>query len=378
MTRILYLSNTGTVIGGCENRLIGLVNNLNKNLYAPIIVCPEEGEYTTRLRNAGIQVYVCPMPMWRKGRSYFSRRPSAIHLAKLAKEHKIDLIHTSNLWTNYYAWQVGKSLGIPIISHVRDILKSERIHKYLFHKFDKVIAISERTKKPLVKGGIPSKMVDVIYNGIDLSKFGLDNVNGDILYQSYPLKKYAVGLIGRIEPFKRQLEFIHVIAKVLQIRQDVSFLIIGDPAEGQSNYFSEVQNTVEKYNIADHIIFTGYRNDMPQVLKSLDIVVTLSAGGVVMEAMASHLPVVGTDLGSASEMIDDGVTGFLLPQNDANAVSDAIIRLLENEKMRHDMGTAGRKRAEKILDVSKNIRLVEAVYENVLRKAANESDGNEC
>ncbi len=369
MINVLYLSNTGSTIGGCENRLIGLARNLDKNLYNPMVVCPHEGEFSAKLEKAGIPVYVSHMPKWRRATSYPLRRLAAMSLARLASAHHVDLIHTSNLWSNYYAWQAGRILDIPIVSHVRDILKPERIHKYLFHKFHKVIAISERTKKPLVLGGIPSEKVEVIYNGVDLPRFSLDSRNNDILRQEYPLREHLVGLIGRIEPFKRQKEFIHVIAEVLRARQDVSFLIIGDTAENQSGYFREVQKTIEEYDIGHHVVFTDYRRDMPEVLASLDILVTLSAGGVVMEAMASSIPVIGTDLGSASEMIDDGVTGFLLPQDDVHAVSEAIIRLLGSKSTRDEMGKAGRKRAEKILDVRKNIKLVEAVYANVLRQA---------
>jgi len=367
MINVLYLSNTGSTVGGCENSLMGLAESLDKNLYNPMVVCPHEGEFSAKLESAGVPVYISQMPMWRKGTSYPFRRLAGMKLARLASNHQIDLIHTSNLWSNYYAWQAGRILDIPIVSHVRDILRPERIHKYLFHKFHKVIDISERTKEPLVLGGIPSEKVEVIYNGVDLPRFDPNLENGDMLRREYPLQKYLVGLVGRIEPFKRQKEFIHIIADVLQARQDVSFLIIGDTAENQSGYFREVQKAIEEHNIGNHIIFTGYRRDMPEVLASLDLVVTLSAGGVVMEAMASSLPVIGTDLGSASEMIDDGVTGFLLPQDDNHAVSEAIIRLLESKNTRDEMGKAGRKRAEKLLDVRKNIKLVEAVYADALQ-----------
>ena len=366
-TKIRYIINTGSVVGGCENRLIGLIKNLDRNLYGPIVVCPESGEYTDKLKRADIPVYVSPMPGWRKGRSYFSRRSSANRLAKLASDHHINLIHTSNLWSNYYGWRVKQLLEIPAVTHVRDILKPERMSKYLFDKFDRVIAISERTKKPLAMGGIPSEKIEVIYNGVDLSRFGRNLIQDSTLRQEYPLRRHLVGLVGRIEPFKRQREFMHIIAEVLKSYQNVSFLIIGEPASKHSGYLREVQKSIENYGIIENVVFTGYRRDMPKVLASLDILVTLSAGGVVMEAMATGLPVIGTDLGSASEMIDDKVTGLLLPQDDYHAVLEAILNLLEDEKTRDEMGKAGRERAEKLLDMSKNTKLVEAVYRNVLR-----------
>jgi len=346
---------------------IGLIKNLDKNLYNPIVVCPDAGQFSARLKRLDISVHILYLPRWRKAKSYPFRRLSAMRLSKLAAKRHIDLIHTSNLWSNYYGWRVGQSLKIPIVSHVRDILKPERIHKYLFGKFDKVIAISERTKEPLVLGGVPSEKVKVIYNGIELSEFSVRmSRKADVLRRDYPLRKHLVGLIGRIEPFKRQKEFAHVVAQVLKVRQDVSFLIIGEPAGNQSDYFRAVQMTIEEYDIGEHIVFTGYRRDISEVLSSLDLIVSLSAGGVVLEAMASSLPVVGTDIASASEMIDDGITGLLLPQDDFHAVSEAILRLLGDEKMRNEMGKAGRERAEELFDVRKNTRLIEAVYEDLL------------
>ena len=364
MNNILYLSHTGSAIGGGENQLLSLIRNLDRNLYNAIIVCPDAGEFSDKLKKLGAPVYICRLPGWRKVGAYPFRLLAAARLSKLAREHHIHLVHTSDLWLNYYAWRVGQSLAIPAISHVRNLLQPEHAQKHLFHRFDKVIAISRRIKEPLVLGGIPSEKIEVIYNGIDLSEFDADDSPGVLQRDD----RHLVGLIGRIEPFKRQREFVRIAAEVLETCQDVSFLIIGDPPEGRSGYLREVQRTIGKYNIADHIVFTGYRRDMPNVLASLDLVVTLSAGSVIMEAMASGLPVIGTDIASTSETIHNGVTGLLLPQGDTHAVSEAIIRLLKDRKMRDEMGKAGRKRAEKLFDTREATKLVEAIYRDLLRK----------
>lgn len=367
MVNILYLSHTGSNIGGGENRLLGLIKNLDRGSYNPIVVCPDTaGEFYSKLESFDIPVYVCRLPGWRKFRSYPFRHLAAVRLAGLARKNQIDLVHTSDLWLNYYAWQVGRTLNIPLVSHVRNLLEPENIHKYLFEKCDKIIAIAERIKKPLVDGGISLQRIEVIYNGIDLSKFTLKDIKTNVLRQDYNLRKYLIGLIGRIEPFKRQKEFIQVISEVVKARQDVSFLIIGSPAKNQQDYFNEVQQAIEEYNVSKYVVFTGYRRDMPEVLNSLDLVVSLSAGGIIMEAMASGLPVVGTDIASTSEMIDDGITGLLLPQDDIYGVSEAILRLLKDEEMRNKMGKAGRSRVKELFDVRKNTKMVENVYENLL------------
>ena len=113
MVNILYLSHTGSIIGGCENQLIGLIRNLDKSSYNPIVICADAGEFSAKLETLDIPVYVLYLPAWRKFKSYPFRRISAMRLLKLVSKHKIDLVHTSNLWSNYYAWRIGQSLGIP-------------------------------------------------------------------------------------------------------------------------------------------------------------------------------------------------------------------------------------------------------------------------
>lgn len=367
MINILYLSHTGSMIGGGENQLIGLIKNLDKELYNPIIVCPDEGEFSSKLESLDIPVYVCYLPGWRKFKSYPFRRLAATRLTKLASKSHINLVHTSDLWLNYYAWRVGQLLNIPTISHVRNHLKPEHVHKHLFDKFGKIIAISNRIKKQLVSGGIPSEKIEVVYDGINLSQFNPNVEKSNVLRGDYSLRKHLVGLIGRIEPFKRQKEFIQVIANVLKVRQDVSFLIIGDPAKNQSNYLREVHRAIEKYDIAEQIIFTGYRRDMPEVLNSLDILVTLSGGSVMMEAMACGKPVIHASKAKPMNLriVQDGETGLVVPYDDIHSISEAILYMLENKKIRNRMGKAGRRRAEKLFDVRKNTRLVEAVYKNL-------------
>ena len=368
MVNILYLSHTGSTVGGGENRLIDLVKNLDKSLYNSIVVCPDAGEFSARLEALGIKVYISYLPGWRKVKSYPFRRLAAMRLAKIASKHQIDLVHTSDLWLNYHAWRVGQSLKIPIVSHVRNPLEPKHIHKYLFDKFNKIIAISERIKEPLILGGIPSEKVEVIYDGIDLSEFSPNGKKANVLRRDYPMREYLVGLVGRIEPFKRQKEFIQVIAEVLKVRQDADFLLIGEPARNQSYYFREVQQAIEEYDIAEHIIFTGYRRDMPEVLNSLDILVTLSGGSIMMEAMACGKPVVLTSRAMPTDLriVQDGQTGFVVPYDDIHSTSKAILHLLGDKGLREQMGKAGRKRVERLFGVRRITELTEAIYESLL------------
>ncbi len=373
MTNILYISHSGSIIGGGEIQLYHLVRNLDTSRYRPIVVCPDDGVFVEKLRSEQISTYVLSLPAWRKVKSIPFRWVAVKRLIRLVEKNDIQLIHTSDLWMNYYIWKASQRTGIRTVSHVRNLLKAKRVHKYLFDKIDSIISISNQLKQPLIQASIPKEKIHIIYNGVDLSEFTCDTPKANVLRRDFkPLGDLLVGMVGRIEPFKRQKEFIQAAVEVLKVRPDVTFFLIGaSHAElGQGDYLEEIQNFIREHNIAKHIVFTGFRTDMPDVMASLDILVSASAGTVMMEAMAAGIPVVATDIASASEVIADGITGILVPHNDIHAMADAILRLLNDPNVRRQMGQAGRKRTEEQFSFERNVQLTQAVYDNLLINGA--------
>ena len=371
MANILYISHSGSIIGGGEIQLYHLVRNLDASRYRPIVVCPDDGVFVEKLRSEQIPTYVLPLPAWRKVKSILFRRTAVKRLTRLVEENDIRLIHTSDLWLNYYVWKVSQRTGVRTVSHVRNLLNAKRVHKYLFDKIDSIISISNQLKQPLVQAGIPTEKIHIIYNGVVLSEFTCDIPKANVLLRDFePLGDLLVGIVGRIEPFKRQKEFLQAAVEVLKVRQDVTFSLIGaSHAElGQGAYLEEIQHFIREYDIAKDIVFTGFRTDMPDVMASLDILVSASAGTVMIEAMAAGISIIATDIASASEVIADGVTGILVPHNDIHAMAEAILRLLNDPNMRRQMGQAGRKRADEQFSHARNVQLTQAVYDNLLYK----------
>ncbi|MBM3237076.1 glycosyltransferase family 4 protein [Candidatus Poribacteria bacterium] len=371
MANILYISHSGSLIGGGESQLYHLVRNLDASRYRPIVVCPDDGVFVEKLRSEEIPTYVLSLPAWRKVRTIPFRRSAVKRLIRLVESNDIRIIHTSDLWMNYYVWKVSQRTGVRTVSHVRNLLDAKRAHKYLFNKIDRIISISNQLKQPLVQAGIPIEKIHTIYNGVDLSEFTLDIPKVNVLRRDFePLSDLLVGIVGRIEPFKGQSEFLQASVEVLKVRQDVTFFLIGaSHAElGQGAYLEEIQHFIHEHDIAQYIVFTGFRTDMPEVMASLDILVSASAGTVMIEAMAAGIPVVATNIASASEVIADGVTGILVPHSDIHAMAEAILRLLDDPNMRRQMGQAGRKRAEEQFSQARNVQLTQAVYDNLLHR----------
>jgi len=359
MVPILYLSHSGSMIGGAEKQLAYLLTHIDQRRYQPLVVCPDDGAFAEYLRCRDIRVAIRHLPPWRRATSLIVRYSSAQKLVALAKRHAVRIAHTSD-FCNPYLCYLKSSLKIPIVSHVRNLLTPIQVRKYKFDQIDHSIAISEQSKVPLIQGGIDNQKISVILNCVDVSVFRPASV--------VPVcKEYVVGIVGRIEPFKRQKEFVEIAAKVAAQCQRIRFHVIGDAASlKHRRYKEEVYRLVAKRRLEDLFHFAGHRTDMPRAMQGLDLLVTLSAGSVIAEAMAAGKPVIATPLGSSPEMIRHGETGYLLPLNRAQTIADVIVQLATDPGRNLRMGQRARKYAEKTFSVHKHVQKVEAIYEKLL------------
>ena len=363
MIPILYLSHCGSNIGGGENQLYNLVNNLDRKRYYPYVVCPDDGIFAEKLRNAKIQTNVLNLPQWRKAKSIFTRYSSTAKLINYTKQHNIQLLHTSDSWLNPYLWKLKKSLNIPVISHVRNLLNPTQIAKYDFARMDHIIVISEQNKKSLLESGIASDKIDLVLNCVDLSAF-----QPNLERYENKTDSFVVGLVGRIEPFKRQKEFVQIASKVYHECQNVRFQIIGNSLKIPKHkaYEREVSELVSEYNLDSVIEFTGHQADMQKALLGIDLLVTLSAGSVIAEAMASGLPVIGTPIGSTTDMIIDGVSGWVLPTDCTESISSKIVQLVNDPELWIQTGCAARKFAEENFSIDLHANKIQAIYDKLL------------
>ena len=338
MVPILYLSHCGSSIDGGEKQLSYLVTNISQAYYQPLVVCPDDGVFAEHLRCAAIPTVILNLPPWRKAKSLIARYSAAKKLIALAKAHNAQLIHTSDSWFNPYLWHIREQLEIPVISHVRTLLTLPQVRKYKFDQMDRTIAISKESKTPLLQAGIDAEKIDVVLNCVDLSAF-----------QPAPgpthSEKYVVGIVGRIEPFKRQKAFVEIATKVATQNKTVKFHIIGgvlDTPEHRT-YAREVHQLVAKHRLQEVVRFTGHRTDMPKAMQELDLLVTLSAGSVIAEAMAAGKPVIGTPVGSTAEMIVHGVTGYIMQSDSMADIANKIMALASDPTQNRRMGQRARK-----------------------------------
>ena len=365
MIPILYLSHTGASIGGGEKQLYYLLTHLDRKRYEPVVVFPEDGVFADQVRKADIPSFILNLPHWRRGISRFSRKIATTKLTELAKKHNIQLVHTSDSWFNPYILKLKNRLKIPVISHVRNLLTSKQVSKYSFSDMDYIISISEKSKIPLIESGISKEKIEVILNCVDLNEF-----THSLEKDKRSTEDFTIGIVGRIEPFKQQKTFVEIANEVNRQSKNVQFQVIGDVLEipKHQTYFREVQELVVQYGLENVIHFTGHRNDIPKVMQEIDLLVTLSAGSVIAEAMASGKPVIGTTVGSTSDMIVEGLTGWVIQEDSIELMADRIVQLYKDPKRCEEFGVAARKHAESHFGIDQHVNRIQNIYEKLLGK----------
>jgi len=274
---------------------------------------------------------------------------------RIIRENKIDIVYCNGTVAKITGTFIGKFNQKPVIWHVRNIQQTYLLKKIIttlskYKSVKKIICVSKATAQQF--NHVKDK-VHVVYNGIDPTDFSPSKTKG-ILRNEYQLSKDTViiGSTGRLVPRKG---YIHIIEAAKYLKENSNnkkfvFVIVGDtPHFFQYNHLDYLKKKVSEYGLEDHFIFTGYKSDIRPLLKNFNIFVIPSNypdpfPRSVIEAMCFNLPVIGFRIGGIAEAVDNEVTGYLSDKDDVVNLSENILTLVNNEKMRNEMGKASRKR----------------------------------
>lgn len=378
--RLFYISYSGN-IGGAEISLYNLLKGIDKSRFEPIVVCPEPGELIRKLRADNIEAIIAPLLAWRKFNSFPFRKAALEHLTNLAKEKGVSLVHCNTIWANPYAQRVGEILSLPVICHLRDIIRPQQVEKYDLHQVDLIIPVSDSVAKPLIEFGIPLSQINRIYNGVNVEEFSPSNSYREEFRSEFSLKGRVVAIASQITPksgWKGHSDFLYAASEVIKVIRsrpnlEVSFLIVGgnrgsggNSDEGSNPLLLKLKNLISSLKLSDRVVFTGFRDDMPKVMNGIDILVSASTaepfGRTLIEAMACAKPVIATNSGGAPEIVEDGFNGFLTTPNDPASLANAILRILDDSELLRDMGENGRRRALEKFSILENVRQTETLY----------------
>jgi len=295
-------------------------------------------------------------------------------LVSLIKQKKIDVIHAHNATAWFYGTWASILTRVPIVytEHDRSFPTPLRL-KYFHYFFGRyataVIAVSKAVKENLEKYE-HIKNAKVIYNGIDPDLFKPASIEEKVLKKKQlGLNKndFVLGNVGRMDYWKNQRILIEILPDLKKISPQIKLILVGG-GEEEGN----LKKSAIKKGVKNDVIFLGQRSDVNQILKAFDIFVfpSLTEGLplVVIEAMATGLPIVASHVGGIPELVVNGETGFLVSPASKEEIKEAIIKLLNNPELRKEMGQIARKRFETHFSLPQMVQKYIEVYEEVVRK----------
>ena len=387
MTRkVVYLDHTAA-LGGAEIALLRLLQHLDRDHWDPVVVLGEEGRLASLLMAMRVAYRIHHLPRlladlrqdtikpWSLGNPVrlWSAARHVLELSRLIRAERADIVHTNSLRASVVGALAARLAGVPVIWQIHSVVGSPMMSaagvalmRVLARLPQHVIGNSHTTATSL---RLPSDRVTVIPCGLTLQDFALPAGEGTV---GAP-RPARVGMIARFAPIKGQHVFVDAIGDLAGKHPSAEFVIAGAALFGETAYEAEIKAKTLASPAVARIQLPGFVEDVPSLLRDLDIVVAPSVGAegfsqVVAEAMMASKPVVASAGGGPSEILEDGVTGRLVEPGDAAALAHAISELLADPAEARAMGRRARDVALERYDIRKTARAIEAVYEQVLAR----------
>jgi glycosyltransferase involved in cell wall biosynthesis len=311
-------------------------------------------------------------PKFGRVRTLLATVPALFSLMRLAiyiRRNDIAIIHTTDRPRDAAASVVLARLTRArclIHAHVGfDPSWMSRMLQWAVKRADGVIAISEYVGSTLHSAGIDEGRVHVVFNAIDTSKWtprlGRDDRRAEF---GFSPTDTVVLTVCRLFPAKGPTELIRAVALVHDRHPDVRLLVVG--REVEPGYTEKLTQLVAELGIAEHVVFTGQRPDVPALMAAADIYAMPSQfepfGLVYLEAMSMELPVVALNSGGTPEVVENASDGLLSAPGDEQALADNLLTCVNDPPLRAEMGRHGRQRAETRFTIERMARDCEAVY----------------
>jgi glycosyltransferase involved in cell wall biosynthesis len=296
---------------------------------------------------------------------------SSFSLFFLVQKNKPDIVHANQMLISIAVGIACKLAKIPCVWHIREnpadhisgfVLKVFGLFGFLFS--DQIMVNSRYTANTFGN--------TLLYNKIVVVPIGIENITDHRINECENLRdkknKFAkiISIFGRIVPRKGHRVLIKSLKIIKEKFQDFELLILGNFDENDSYYLS-LLSLIEELELVSNIKFCGFKSDINTILNISDIVVAPSIepetfGRTLIEAMGARKPIVATLIGAHPEIIEDGITGFLVEPNNPELLADKIEKLLMNNEYAKEMGQRGGERYEKYYTLEKYGKNIVEVY----------------
>ena len=285
-----------------------------------------------------------------------------------------DLVHTNSLKCHLLGGLAAKLGRRPLVWHVRDILTDEEglglLRRAALTLKPRIIAISSAVARQFAD--LPVRLT-LIPNGIPLEQFTPGPKDAQLQARlGLSPEDEVLCVVGRLTPWKGHATLLEAVSLASRHRPRLKLLVVGEVAFWENSYERELKEKADDLGLAGRVIWTGLRDDVPQLLRLCDVFVLPSVGEpfgrVLVEAMAVGKPVIGTNSGGVPEVIVEGETGLMVSPEDPYALAEAVAELLSDPPRAQKMGAAGLERARQLFDSDRVAAEVQKVYRELLHR----------
>ena len=368
--RIVY-TVLGAEVAGGETVCLQLMRAARQRGHVCCLLVPGLGSVAEIARKENFEVFVLPLQ-----RTFHLHR--AIVFARFLIKWRADLVHTHTTLPGMVFARLGAKLaGVPIICHVHleHTFNRHNAIRYWQRSIDNftarfctsIIAVSEDTRRALLRSGNPSNKICVIPNGVKIAE--VTQQPRDDFYSRFgiPLDSKLIGCVARLDPIKGQRDLLIAGVDICRAEAYTALIFVGADIAAGGRYADELADLAEQLGIAQKVYFLGFQPDAPQLIEAFHIFVLPSYREAmpmsILEAMAIGKPVVATNVNGVPEVVVDSKTGFLVAPGEPKALALAIIKLLRDPTLARQFGLAGQKRVAECFDLESLHNRIFALYD---------------
>jgi glycosyltransferase involved in cell wall biosynthesis len=361
--RILQLLATGGN-GGAQESYTGLLLRLDRSRYEVRALSLSAGSAVERLRSVGVAASVLDED---------DDDRAVRRLTRWMRREEIDLVHAHMYRAEVIGTRAATAAEVPVImatvhsSRVRPAADLATLAE-LTPAIDRLIVPSEAIRRKVVADGRGGARLAVVPNGIDLSRFAAPSVGAFRAELGLSADARLLGVVARLEPEKGHRYLLDAMPAILAAAPETRLAIVGEGSETDA-----LRARASGLGVADHVVFTGRREDVASITADLTVAVLPSvreAQGIsILEAMACRVPVVASGVGGIPEVITSGVDGVLVPPEDPQALAEAVLGLLRDPTERARIGAAGYRTVVERFSIDAQVRRIEALYDEELARA---------
>lgn len=357
--------NTDLRVGGQERALVEIVRGLDRAKIRPVVVCLKEpGELAARVTEAGVPLHARLTSgrydvrvLWRLLRIVRSERAAVVCTVGSGDK----------MFWGRLAGKLGGARTVSTIHKTRGANGEpaiERWNRWLSPITDRYVAVANGAAEHLIREeGLPREKLCVIHNGVDVARFASGDRAATRARLGLDPRDFVIAHVAVLRPEKGHDVLLAAAARVRERVPHARFLLIGDGPQRDA-----IESRRAELGLDATVRLLGQRSDLPDLLAAADAAVLASHDRVetfpnsILEAMAARLPIVATAVGSLDELVEDGVTGFLVRSGDSIALADRLIELAGDAARRKTLGEAGRARVELHFPKERMIRAREQLF----------------